>query len=52
MEQKEILAMLVVIYKRLDKIERAQRGSTLMASDQHYLDELREKAHEIMNQIL
>lgn len=49
---KEILAMLTVIYKKLDKIERGLNGVTLSASNQHYLDELRKEANKIKDQIL
>ena len=48
MEQyNEVVAMLTVIYKQLDDLERKQKGSTRMASIQTYLDELRQKAAKI-----
>lgn len=51
MEQyNEVVAMLTVIYKRLVKLELASKGKTLSASNQHYIDELRNEARKIMDQ--
>lgn len=49
---KELLAMLTVIYKKLDKIERKLNGNNLSASDKHYLEELIKEANQVKDQIL
>jgi hypothetical protein len=46
-KHQEIIAMLTVLYKKLDKIERSMRGSTRMTSDQTYLNELRKEADKL-----
>jgi hypothetical protein len=45
--QQEILAMLAVIYKKVDQLERKAKGLRLSAPDQHYLDELRQLASRV-----
>lgn len=49
---KELLSLLTVIYRKLDKIERKLNGTTLSASDKHYLDELVREANKIKDQIV
>ena len=48
-EKKEIMAMLAVIYKRLQKLENP--SNTKMFSPQTFIDELRKEANEIKHQI-
>jgi hypothetical protein len=50
-QYSEIIAMLTVIYKKSDNLERKAKGSTRMAPAQVYLDELRNEAINIINQI-
>ena len=50
-ERYEIIAMLTVIYKKLDTVERKMKGSSRLAPDQSYLDELRAEAQKIMGNI-
>ena len=48
-EKLEIMAMLAVIYKKLQKLENPT--TTRMTSSQTFLDELRNEAHKILDQI-
>ncbi len=52
LEQKEIIAMLAVIYKKLDTLDRKvnNRGH-LSATIQHYIDDLKREAAKINDQI-
>lgn len=48
---QEIIAMLTVIYKKLDNLECKMRGSSRLASTQIYLSELKREANKIIGQI-
>ena len=48
-QYEEILGMLTVIYKRLDKLEKKFECSIRMADAQTYLNELRREAGKIKN---
>ena len=50
-QYQEIIAMLTILYKKMDKIERSMKGSSRMTSDQTYLDELRKEAQKIADKI-
>jgi hypothetical protein len=48
LDYKELLQMLVVIYKRLDELERKVKGNGWRsAPDETYLKELRKEAEKI-----
>jgi hypothetical protein len=48
LDYKELLAMLVVVYKRLDDLERKEKGnSRSFVSSETYLNELRKAASNI-----
>jgi len=46
-----VLAALVVIYKKVTKLENEQRGKTTMQNDSGYLKDLRQEAEKIINHI-
>lgn len=48
-QYQEIVAMLAVIYKKIDIMEQKAKGSTRFISDERYLEELREKANELIS---
>ena len=50
-QYQEIIAMLTVLSKKIDKIERQINGGMRVSSDQSYLDELRREAKKIFNNI-
>lgn len=48
----ELLAMLTVIYKKLDELDRQiNKGGILLASHKTYLERLRNDAKKIITQI-
>jgi hypothetical protein len=50
-QYQEILAMLTVLYKKIDKIENKLRGGSRIISDQNLLNELRREADKISGNI-
>lgn len=50
-QYQEIIAMLTVIYKKLDNLEQKVKGSSRLASTQIYVNELRREAQKIIDQI-
>ncbi|SFL09330.1 hypothetical protein SAMN05216357_11296 [Porphyromonadaceae bacterium KH3CP3RA] len=50
-QYQEILAMLTVLYKKIDKIENQLRGGSRSTSDQTFLNELKWEAGKISDKI-
>ena len=50
-QYQEIIAMLTVLYKKLDDLEHKTKGVMRSAGYQTYLDELKKKAREISDEI-
>lgn len=50
-QYQEIIAMLTVIYKKVDVIEKRSRGVSRTTSEQTYLNELKKEASKIADKI-
>ena len=51
-QYRELLAAVTALHKRLDKLERSKRSSTLLTgSNQTYLKEIREEAAKMLETI-
>jgi len=48
-QYNEIVAMLAVLYKKIDKLENKANGQTRIASLHTYLDEIKKEAKEIID---
>jgi|GEM_PF-1475047 len=50
-QYQEIIAMLTVLYKKVDTIERKLKNGSRMTSEQTYLNELKKEANKIIDKI-